>query len=269
MKLRYYSAEAVAWRHEKVPDLLDWYGDPTASLPEIDRLLKPVRESDIDVRGLENLELQPSSTEDATNAIAIYQAFHQLTPQEAADERLWCYLCHHRFSLYVSRRWSLKVKEEQDSEEAYQEKKVKNIRNHFFVRGNRGLIRDNGISRLWWLGRIASMVDPKNPLNFLEVIYHKQDIRSALIERPSVAMNLTILKAVYQVMKKHRGGVAEMDSVALFERDTFREWMKRINRRGGVLVLDALRSKDLSQLLSAEAEKALAANPKGKKERGN
>lgn len=257
MKLRYYSAEAVAWRYEQVPHVLAWYTNLAGSLPEIEHLLKPVRASDIDIRGVEKLELSPSSKDDAANAIAIYRAFRSLTPQQAADERLWCYLCHHHFSGYVSQRWHERVN---GTGEEAKEKSAKNIRNHFFARDNRGLIRDNGLSRLWWLGHIASKVDQKNPREFLEVIYHRQDIRSALIERPSVAMNLTVLKAVYQVMKKHWDDEAQRDDAALFERKTFRGWMTRINRRGGVLLLDGLGSRNLQKLLNEEARKALAEN---------
>lgn len=151
----------------------------------------------------------------------------------------------------MSQRWLERMRE------ADGEEKKKNIRNHFFARDARGLIRDNGLSRLWWLGYIASKVDLKNPHEFLEIIYHKQDIRSALIERPSVSMNLTVLKAVYRVMKKHWGNATDKDKVSLFERDIFRDWMRRINRRGGVLLLDALGSTNLSRLVTEEAGKAL------------
>ena len=129
---------------------------------------------------------------------------------------------------------------------------VREVRNHFFAVGNRALIRDNGVSRLWWLGKIAHDVTPDEPREFLTILLHRQDVRSALIERPSVSMNRRLLRGIYTVMREHwvNGG-------ALFERDAFRSWMVALNRRGGVVLLDALPDDALGQLLHEEADGAV------------
>ena len=57
---------------------------------------------------------------------------------------------------------------------------MQRVLNHFFAVGNRALVRDNGISRLWWLGKIANDVDNEDPLRFLTILLHRQDVRSAL-----------------------------------------------------------------------------------------
>ena len=73
-----------------------------------------------------------------------------------------------------------------------------------------------------------------------------------MIERPSVSMNRRVLRGIYEVMQGHwaNGG-------ALFEREAFRSWMISLNRRGGVVVLDALPENVLRQLLREEAERAI------------
>ena len=44
---------------------------------------------------------------------------------------------------------------------------------------------------------------------------------------------------------------------ALFERETFRRWMVSLNRKGGVVLLDAMGEEDLRRLVSEEAKAAL------------
>ena len=129
---------------------------------------------------------------------------------------------------------------------------MRRVRNHFFAAGNRGLIRDNGISRLWWLGKLACDTDPEDPNRFLTILLHRQDVRSALIERPSVSMNPKVLRQIYAVMREHWEGEG-----ILFERDVFRGWMAGLNRRGGVVLLDALPLDALDGLLMEEATRAV------------
>ena len=157
---------------------------------------------------------------------------------------MWAYLCHCDCPQYVAARW-LNSRPQKDEDAA------REVRNHFFAVGNRALIRDNGVSRLWWLGKIAHDVAPENPRQFLTILLHRQDVRSALIERPSVSMNRRVLREIYEVMKDHwnNGGV-------LFERETFRSWMIALNRRGGVVLLDALPGEALRKLLREEVELA-------------
>ena len=122
----------------------------------------------------------------------------------------------------------------------------------FFAVGNRALIRDNGVSRLWWLGKIAYDVAPDEPRKFLTILLHRQDVRSALIERPSVSRNPGLLRGIFRVMARHwnNGG-------ALFKREAFRSWMVALDRRGGVILLDTLPEHTLNDLLNEEANFAI------------
>ena len=65
-------------------------------------------------------------------------------------------------------------------------------------------------------------------------------------------MNRRVLRGIYGVMQEHwiNGG-------ALFQRETFRGWMVAFNRRGGVVLLDALPEKELGRLLHEEAERII------------
>ncbi len=254
--LRYLAARAVSGLHRDIGKRLDWYykGGKWA---ELKIKTDHIREASLSIAPVGEKLTQTKSTADAENAMAVYDALAALTPRQAADDRLWVYLCHSECAQYVRRRWLGKRPKDEDA--------VREVRNHFFVNGNRGLIRDNGVSRLWWLGFIARKVDDENPRRFLNILLHRQDVRSALIERPSVSMNTQVLKAIYAVMREHwdEAGNKPLQSSILFQREVFRDWMIGLNRRGGVVLLDALPEKELVSLLREEADRAMQAASNG------
>ncbi len=248
--LRYYTAEALELLRVKIAGNLDWYYDPNGPPPDV-ALVGGVRESRLSAPALaEQLVVdvaQPSST-DAANALVVYKTLSELTSHQASIERMWVYLCHSDCPQYVTRRWLNRRPEKEDEA-------VRQVRNHFFATGNRALIRDNAVSRLWWLGKIAHDVDPESPQEFLSILLHRQDVRSALIERTSVSTNRKVLRGIYEVMREHWS-----DGGALFARDVFRAWMIALNRRGGVVLLDALPEHALGRLCREEANLAIEEN---------
>ena len=244
--LRYYTTDALENLRRTIADNLDWYYTPVGELPLAS--LGGFRESKVEGPAFSDRliidDKRPSET-DAENALIVYNSLSGLTAHQASIERMWVYLCHCDCRKYVAARW-LNRRPNNDSDA------VREVRNHFFAVGNRALIRDNGVSRLWWLGKISHDVAPDDPRAFLTILLHRQDVRSALIERPSVSMNRGLLREIYTVMREHwvNGG-------ALFERDAFRSWMVALNRRGGVVLLDALPNDALGRLLREEAEGAI------------
>lgn len=244
--LRYYTSQMVEDLRRTVDEHIDWYHAPSGP-PPLATVEGGVRESRIpapSLAGRLQLDAENPPSSDGANAIAVYASL-DLTPHQASMERVWVWLCHHDCPQYVAARWLRRRSDHQIT--------VKEVRNHFFAIGNRALIRDNGISRLWWLGKIANEVDRDEPQRFLEILLHRQDVRSALIERPSVSMNRRVLRTVYRVMNEHW----ETDR-KLFERETFRTWMVALNRRGGVVLLDAMSDDDLYRLVCEEADASLA-----------
>ena len=246
-QLRYYTAQAVRDLWDNVPKKLDtYYG--SSNLCFRDPIEADVRSSRLKVPDFLHLKTSttpPPSSTDSANALIVYHELKELTLHQASDERLWVYLCHHVCPQYVCRRWLKKRPSNNDVA-------IREVRNHFFAQGNRALIRDNGLSRLWWLGKIASDVAPESPDVFLTILLHRQDVRSALIERPSVSMNTRVLKVIYEVMGEHW-----LNGSKLFEREKFRGWMRALNRRGGICLLDALPNETLINLVREEAEAAL------------
>lgn len=245
-QLQFYTTEALEELRHTIGKRLDWYYAPEGGVPAF---VSPtgVRSSQVEAPALAgslSADKNQLSSTDVDNAMVVYGSLSNLSVHQASIERMWAYLCHCDCPQYVAARWL--NRHPQKDEDAARE-----VRNHFFAVGNRALIRDNGVSRLWWLGKIAHDVAPENPRQFLTILLHRQDVRSALIERPSVSMNRRVLREIYEVMKNHwnSGGV-------LFEREPFRSWMIALNRRGGVVLLDALPGEALRRLLREEAELA-------------
>ena len=242
--LCYYTSEALAKLRDDVPRHLDWYYDPSG-LPQWTTPGGGVNTSALTAPDLVDEIVVGRHEKDIDNALIVSGALAHLTPYQASVERLWAYLCHHECPQYVATRW-LHTRPADDKEA------IRKVHNHFFARGNRALIRDNGLSRLWWLGAIAREVESGNPRHFLTILLHSQDVRSALIERASLSMNRDVLRCIYWVMAEYQERKPD-----LFRRETFRRWMVSLNRRGGVVLLDALPEEMLLRLLRDEADRAL------------
>ena len=246
-RLRYFTTESLETLRLAVPSRLDWYYSPDDTLESILSQCSS-RESRLPIPNLSGRlvlnEDQPSVT-DIDNAILVYDSLRDLTSHQASIERMWVYLCHCDCPGYVAHRW-LKRRPE-NTEQA-----VRKVYNHFYATGNRAFIRDNGVSRLWWLGKVAHDVAPEDPKQFLEILLNRQDVRSALMERPAVSMNKRVLREIYNVMQYYWTNGRE-----LFERDVFRNWMIALNRRGGVVLFDALPTEPLRKILNEEAKYAM------------
>lgn len=178
---------------------------------------------------------------DAENSVVIYQGFSSLTPEQAADERIWAYLCHFEFFSYAKARWL-------DPNEH-----LSNIvSTHFFARGNRAFMRDNAISRLWWMGYVASKLSEVTEYDvglILKVLMFRSDVRANLLERPSTATNLNVFAAILRLL------VESYDSSrSLFERAAFRKFMRRVNVLGGLQIMDVLSIDEIYKELQNELD---------------
>ena len=175
---------------------------------------------------------------DARNADKLYRSI-KVSPTFATNHYFWSYLCHTFGKEYITKRWSPDNKWDISTKKA-SKKTISHIYTHFFVRGGekRGLIR-NGLSRLWWDGHLANILDMDdiNSIEILKVINYRADIRASMLERPTSIINIELLKALVIVLKEY------IDGDNCPERNVFRDMMKEINLIGGNELL-AARSKE-------------------------
>ena len=182
----------------------------------------------------DNFNSNPIKDDDSKRCEKIFKALKNLTPQQAADERVWIYLTHFTFWDYTRARWPIGTNHEQQKSK---------IRSHFFVQGIRGMVRGNAISRLWWMAFVCSRLD--FPLTeSLEALLWKQDVRKEIMERATFCRNVPILQSMMKFILLSFKGNQE-----LHNRKNFRDMSKEINRIGGMRVLDALKQDELDKLI--------------------
>jgi len=177
---------------------------------------------DFDLDKLKNLKKPKDKKNlyDAENSKLVFETLKNLTPLQAREERFWAFLCHFDCLGYVRERWPIPDKSS--------EKQIKHIQTHFFAASSRGLERDNAISRLWWMGYIASQAKGIELEEALAVFLHETDVRANVIERPTTSTSANVFSAILQVLKTSYNG-----KKLLHNRANFRPFMKEINRIGG------------------------------------
>jgi hypothetical protein len=111
-------------------------------------------------------------------------------------------------------------------------------------------MRDNGISRLWWLGYIAKKVPGMSMQQVYDVLYANSDYRSTLLERNSSANSLSVLTAVLKISKK------AFDSGIPYKHQSWRDFMMEVNFIGGRRNLAAMTQDSLIELLTPLYKKA-------------
>jgi hypothetical protein len=167
-----------------------------------------------------DLVLDPKQTADIPNMIALAAAINGLTPELATDERIWVSLAIGQFHDYTYARWGGKAKTD-DGLLAF-------WKLHVLASSTRNRWRDHAVSRLWWMHRYASMLQPNNVQAALEMLLIEIEFISALLSKPSVSTNLPLAQAILQVaqdeilkkksLKYNRGGfrafVRELDLIA-------------------------------------------------------
>ena len=226
---------------DSIVDNLAFYeGDDDDRLAHFFAGEDPIRETGISIPGLPDSLQMPSGGDlfDKENSVTIYRALETLQPRQAAVEAVWAYLTHYAYSPYVRTRWPIPPNCDKQG-------KVDHIRTHWFITsGNRGLIRDNAISRLWWMGFVASRCKGISLDDTLTAALYKQDVRKNLFER-SFCASESVFTAMMKCLHSSYKGDRQ-----LFERNNFRQLSKALNRVGGRRLLDSLSSQALDSLMA-------------------
>jgi hypothetical protein len=186
----------------------------------------------------------PSGSErlyEVENCMGVYEYLQKLTPYDARDERLWCYLTHTSFLEYARARWPIPADDT---------KAVSHVETHFFARSHRQIERDNAVSRLWWMAHLCERVDGVTQKEALEAFLFRSDVRANIIERPTVAQSTQIFSVILKGLV-----YSYSHNKALFERTTFRKFMIELNSIGGFRLLDALPDAELNQVFITVAHR--------------
>ena len=156
---------------------------------------------------------------DTENALLVLKALPGLTPAQATDERLWVTLCFSQFKEYLGARWPFK---------STADEKIQNhIESHWFANGIRGRMRNNGISRLWWMGYVAGNIHDFPIEKVFDILFFNSDYRQNLLDRNSTANAAIVSTAILKITDEaYKSGLE-------YKRQPFRSFMEKVNMLGG------------------------------------
>lgn len=236
MNVRLLKSATLEELRDTVPANLELYRSGNFASLEIDDTLSFELETIIDTQKLSEVKV-PKGPDlyEVENSIAIYQAFQNLSPYEARDERLWTYYIHTSLLEYSRKRWPIP----NDDEAA-----INQIRSHFFARDKRQIERDNAASRLWWMTHLCARVTSLELSVALEAFLYKSDVRANLIERPTTSQSSELFGAVLAKLIASYNGKR-----LLFERNTFRSMMLELNSVGGYKLIDCFNPNQADMLV--------------------
>lgn len=190
---------------------------------------------------LNNLD---ASKSDYENTLLVWQALSTMPISLACEGRIWSRLAHVECFEYAKARWLPNGgTDEQVAEE---------VRRHFFARTMTARRDDNAVARLWWSASVASRIAGGGDISdTLRLITKTADIRSNIVERTMMMSRPVLARAVVEVMRT-------IPAVHGKE-ETFREFMKTLNRTGGGIVFERLPPSAVTDFVEKCARSSLPA----------
>jgi hypothetical protein len=182
---------------------------------------------------------------DRENAISMHQAFSELSPALATDERIWVSLAFGDLRQYADARWPMSRHTSDKSSLA------NGLMSKRFAATSRIRWRENAISRLWWLGHYVESFSGLEPAKVADVMFMNSDALYNLLGRPAIANDRKIAAHVVSTVHSFYFGKVDRD----FDRDSFRRFLKELDLRSGRLVMGALEQEVLSSLVSESFDK--------------
>jgi hypothetical protein len=243
MKARYLRGATLEELRGSIFENLDHYRTGNFNSLKLDTTLWFEHETEVLESHLGEMK-QPLGAEyyEVENCMALHDAFANLSPYEARDERLWAYYVHTDLLAYARARWPIPKD---------QELAVAHIAKHFFARDKRQTERDNAASRLWWMAHLCARVVKVPRKEALAAFLYRSDVRANLIERPTTSQSTELFGAILNKLVISLAGDRQ-----LFERRAFRRLMSSINSVGGYKLIDCLDSGAADQIVSELIEPA-------------
>jgi hypothetical protein len=172
----------------------------------------------------DSVVLETNSKDDCESSIKIFKQLIDLDKVQANDKRLWTCLTHTTFFNYTRRRWNINA---DSSEETIIS------RFHFEGAGIEARMR-NSISRLWWTARITYDTNREDHFELTKLIWEKQDIHVALMER-SFGTYPNFVHNFLDFYKKNKH----------LSEDEIRLILRGVNSIGGVKLLPLLNTDEV------------------------
>ena len=193
-----------------------------------------------DIEALKECNFSKDHRSEAFNCRETFEAFSELTPELAREERLWAALTHYHFLDEARERWP--IPEDDD-------KAINHIKDHFFASNARGIERGNFLSRMWWMAHIVNRCQTGNLEDNLKVFLLKSDVRANIVERPSTFRNDQLFSAMFDVLRDAYKQYEKSEELGVYSRERFRAISTRLNELGGYKLLDAMEYDTLKKMI--------------------
>ncbi len=185
---------------------------------------------------LDDFDLDTSQTKssltDLENIKRVYKHVRFLSESQASDERMWASLCFGRYSEYMKYRWPAE--------------NANDMANHYLFNYSiqRSLFR-NGISRLWWMGKITYDQNRTDPYELTQFVCTDTDYMESVFGR-NFTKNPSVMRGMLSALLDAQKSGIKID------RFTVREISKYINILGGTYILDCLSYDDIYSKVAAK-----------------
>lgn len=165
----------------------------------------------------------PDSKYDFQSAIALFEAYPNLTPLQASDRAFWAYLTHVDLFSYVQQRFPEVLKRDFCNPNY--------VATHWlFSKGN----FRNAISRLWWIVYLTIDNESKDKYKYTEFIFRLD------FERFTESILIRHKEAVYGILQYL---IDDTEVSSNFMKQRGRYIMKHFNKMGAVRLLSTLDRK--------------------------
>ena len=126
-RIRFFRQNTVDSLRATIKENLPWYRNENNTLLESIADEYGQMSQSVDWTCFNKLNENTKEKDDLKNTIAIYTALDDLSPQQAAEERIWVYATHVLAKQYTSKRWSTIPTDDN--------KAVQYVLSHYFVSG--------------------------------------------------------------------------------------------------------------------------------------
>jgi hypothetical protein len=220
--------------------------------PGIKLIQAPFKLNPVQFKGAELFDTVGKA--DVENAVLALEMLPELTSSQAADDRLWVTLANGPYKEYARSRFPMQIPYLQSGGTKEQQEKAKkkatnHLFNHFFADSVRIRIRDNAISRLWWMAFYAKGIqDVSNTREILSYLLgYDLDIVSSFLGRTSIAAAPSLASAILFALV-HDDDFGKRPSQE--RRENFRNFMKQIDLLAGRRILAFLPREELQPEIS-------------------
>lgn len=179
---------------------------------------------------------------DCKTAIAIYEAYENLEPIQASDERLWTYLAHVDLYPYMIERWPEVYNRESTNPSKY-------ILDHWFLNSSAqsNLLR-HALSGLWWSVYLSIDDERENKYELTEILFRQLDFPTRTLgtyklgrHKEAVLGILEFIQENEELFKtkfenktrfvtKHLNVIGGVKPLSYFKRDFFKSELGKVSK---------------------------------------